>query len=69
MRILVNGEDREVPDQLTIGELMGHLHLQPERLAVELNHRIIRRAEWIKTKIAEGDRIEIVHFVGGGQAD
>ena len=66
MRIVVNGETREVPDQLTLDGLINHLALAPERLAVELNREVIRRANWTETTLAEGDRIEIVHFVGGG---
>ena len=66
MRIVVNGEAREVPDQLTLNGLINHLALAPERLAVELNREVVRRANWTETTLAEGDRIEIVHFVGGG---
>ena len=66
MRIVVNGQDQEVPDQLTLGGLIHHLALAPERLAVELNREVVRRANWTQTMLAEGDRIEIVHFVGGG---
>jgi sulfur carrier protein len=66
LRIVVNGETREVPDQLTLSGLVNHLALAPERLAVELNREVVRRANWTQTPLAEGDRIEIVHFVGGG---
>jgi thiamine biosynthesis protein ThiS len=64
--ITINGEVREVPDHLTLGGLINHLALAPERLAVELNREVVRRAEWMHTSLAEGDRVEIVHFVGGG---
>jgi thiamine biosynthesis protein ThiS len=63
---VVNGETREVPDELTLNGLINHLALAPERLAVELNREVVRRANWTQTMLAEGDRIEIVHFVGGG---
>ena len=66
MRIVVNGEEREVPEKMTLNGLIIHLALAPERLAVEVNREVVRRANWIETMLAEGDRIEIVHFVGGG---
>ena len=66
MLITINGQEREVPDHLTLDGLILHLALAPERLAVELNREIVRRANWPRTMLAEGDRIEIVHFVGGG---
>jgi thiamine biosynthesis protein ThiS len=46
--------------------LIEELGLTPERLAIEVNRRIIRRADWPSTTLAEGDKVEIVHFVGGG---
>jgi len=64
--IQVNGEQRNVPDSLTLAGLVRHLSLAPERLAIELNHRVVRRADWPDTALKEGDRVEIVHFVGGG---
>ena len=51
-----------------IGELIKALGLNPERVAVELNRKIVRRGDWGSTTISEGDRVEIVHFVGGGEA-
>ena len=41
--------------------------MAPERVAIELNHRVVRRSEWASTTLEDGDRIEIVHFVGGGE--
>ena len=66
MRVQINGEAREVRAGLTLSELIAELGLAPERLAVERNREVVRRARWAETKIAEGDQIEIVHFVGGG---
>ncbi len=66
MRITVNGEAREVPDETTLEGLVGLLALAPERLAVELNHEVVRRDEWPRRALKDGDRVEIVHFVGGG---
>jgi thiamine biosynthesis protein ThiS len=64
--ITINGQEREVPERLTLDALIHHLALAPERLAVELNREVVRRANWPRTPLTAGDRIEIVHFVGGG---
>ena len=66
MRVVVNGEPREVGERATVAELVELLALAPERLAVELNREVVRRARWPETRLSEGDRVEIVHFVGGG---
>ncbi len=66
MRIQINGEPQELRAGLTLHELIVELQLPPERLAIERNREVVRRANWHETLIAEGDQIEIVHFVGGG---
>jgi thiamine biosynthesis protein ThiS len=65
--IIVNGETREVEDRVTVSDLITSLGLKPERLAVEINRSIIRRSQWSDTFLAEGDKVEIVNFVGGGE--
>ncbi|HEY0098893.1 MAG TPA: sulfur carrier protein ThiS [Pyrinomonadaceae bacterium] len=69
MRVQVNGEIRELPEGTTLGELVRELSLAPERLAIELNREVVRRAAWPETEIREGDAVEIVHFVGGGSGE
>ena len=66
MRIQVNGEPREVDENLSLPELIASLSLKPEQIAVELNQKVIRRLEWPRTTLRDDDKIEIVHFVGGG---
>lgn len=66
MRIIVNGEAHNAADGSTIEGLVEQLALKAERLAVELNGEVVRRAEWAQATLTEGDRVEIVHFVGGG---
>ena len=66
MNVLVNGEQKEIAEGAAVSDLITTLGLKPERLAVELNRRVIRRAEWPSTRLREGDKVEIVHFVGGG---
>ncbi len=67
MTVVINGESREVPEGLTIQGLIEHLNLKGERIAVERNQEIVRRADWASLPIQEDDRLEIVHFVGGGE--
>jgi sulfur carrier protein len=64
--IQVNGESQEVPDGFSLEDLVQRLSLPATRIAIELNKNVARRAEWAGTILAEGDRVEIVHFVGGG---
>ena len=66
MRVQINGEPNELREGMTLGELVAQLGLAPERLAIERNREVVRRARWAETVIAEGDQLEIVHFVGGG---
>ena len=67
--IQLNGENREVRDRLTLSDLVGELSLPPARIAIELNHLVVRRDKWAETVLVENDRIEIVHFVGGGSGN
>jgi len=66
MHVVVNGSARDVPDELTIAALVAHLGLADGPVAVEINREIVPRAEHASRKVAAGDAIEIVHFVGGG---
>jgi len=66
MNVTINGTSRDVPDELTIRELVVHLGLGDGPVAVEINREIVPRAEHVSRKVASGDAIEIVHFVGGG---
>ena len=66
VQIQINGESREVPKETTISELVAQLSLAPERVAIERNREVVRRTDWSSTQLNEHDRIEIVHFVGGG---
>ena len=66
LTIIVNGKETDVEEGSVLSDLLKSLGLNPERLAVELNARIVRRADWHSTMISNGDKVEIVHFVGGG---
>ncbi|MEP6719296.1 MAG: sulfur carrier protein ThiS [bacterium] len=66
MLIQVNGERQEVNDGLALAELITHLKLRADQIAIEVNHEVLKRSAWEATTLRPGDRIEIVHFVGGG---
>lgn len=66
MKIQVNGEVRVLDDELPLDELITKLSLPPERVAIELNQQVVPRKQWPLTIVKDGDRLEIVHFVGGG---
>lgn len=66
MRVQVNGREREVPDGCTVAGLIDSLGLEPRRIAVERNRRLVRRATFADTPLAADDRVEIVTLVGGG---
>jgi len=66
LQIQLNGESREVSDQSSVADLVCELSLPPARVALELNRKVVRRTDWNSTMLRDGDRIEIVQFVGGG---
>ncbi len=66
MDLQVNGEPQRVPDGTTAAGLLQQLGIRPERVVVELNLTILKRDQLTLTMLAPGDRVEIVHFVGGG---
>jgi thiamine biosynthesis protein ThiS len=64
--ILLNGEPRTITVDLTVGDLLAELKLQPKYLAVELNEEVLPRARFGSVRLMPGDRVEIVTLVGGG---
>ena len=64
--VRVNGDAREIPAGLTVAALLAHLGLHPRMVVVEHNLQILRREQLDETAVAEGDQLELVHFVGGG---
>jgi thiamine biosynthesis protein ThiS len=68
MRLYINGEDKDCPETTTLSALIEHLGAKSDRIAIELNREIVPRARWDSTPIHDGDRLEIVHFVGGGSS-
>lgn len=66
MKVVINGEDRSFDSPITLAGLLLVLGMKTDRVAVELNRDIVPRDQWERTQLADGDRLEIVHFVGGG---
>jgi thiamine biosynthesis protein ThiS len=66
VRITVNDEPRELPADATIADLVAGLALGPRRIAVEVNRAVVPRADYAAHRLADGDAVEIIHFVGGG---
>jgi sulfur carrier protein len=65
MKVIVNGEARDLPEGETIRALVARHNLTPEKVAIELNRRLIRSEKYDQA-LNEGDEVEIVTFVGGG---
>ncbi len=66
MKIFINGETKEITKQFNLLELLKELSLPSERIAIELNKEVVRKKDWESIAIKDADKIEIVHFVGGG---
>lgn len=66
MTLQINGEPHDFADGLALSALVEHLGMKADRVAVELNLEIVARADWTATVLKDGDKLEIVHFVGGG---
>jgi thiamine biosynthesis protein ThiS len=67
MRVFVNGDEKDFDVGISLAELIEQLDLPAARIAIELNREVVRRSDWDSTMLKDEDRIEIVHFVGGGK--
>jgi thiamine biosynthesis protein ThiS len=67
MNLVINGEARDFNPPLSLTGLVDQLGMKADRVAIELNRSIVARDLWAETSLADGDRLEIVHFVGGGK--
>ena len=66
MKVFINGVEKEFGSGISLAELITQLDLPAPRIAIELNREVVRRSDWGGTMLKDDDRIEIVHFVGGG---
>ena len=69
MKITLNGDPFELPAPVTVSELLSQLQIDPRRVAIEHNLVVIKRNTFDTTRVAEGDQVEIVNFVGGGSSN
>jgi thiamine biosynthesis protein ThiS len=67
IEVVVNGESRQIPAGLNVRQMLVHLGVDPQRVAVELNRAIVGKANWDATGVEADSNIEIVEFVGGGK--
>ncbi len=66
MKLKLNGTLSEIQDDVTVAGLLKSLQIEPERVAVELNLRIVKKQDYQAQELKDGDSVEIVNFVGGG---
>lgn len=66
MKVFINGETREIESDLNLQELLEHFSLPGERIAIEVNREVVRKKDWAEIRVRDSDKIEIIHFVGGG---
>ena len=66
MKVRVNGEEKDVPENVSVTGLLELLNMAGDRIAIERNFDILPRADWKTTEVQPNDSYEIVHFVGGG---
>ena len=69
MKLTINGEPRDFDSPLSLAALVQEMGMKQDRVAIELNRNIAPREQWDQTQLADGDQLEIVHFVGGGGID
>ena len=67
MKLHINGEEREFPQSMSIEDLVVQLGIDPRKVAVERNLEIVPKSTYAQVIVADGDRLEIVHFIGGGR--
>jgi thiamine biosynthesis protein ThiS len=66
MKLYINGKEQAFDAPLSLASLLEQLGMKQDRVAVELNREIVRREQWAEKQLSDGDKLEIVHFVGGG---
>jgi thiamine biosynthesis protein ThiS len=66
MKIFINGETKELTSEVNLAGLLKYFSLPTERIAIELNATVIRKKDWENIRVNDGDKLEVIHFVGGG---
>jgi sulfur carrier protein len=66
IKIILNGENKEVQPNILLSDLLIDLNISTDKIAVEINKNVVRKKDWHSISVNEQDKIEIIHFVGGG---
>ena len=66
IQIVVNGEDKKIEENTTIQELLERLEIADKTMASAVNMDVVKKEQWDKHTLKEGDKVEFLHFVGGG---
>ena len=66
MKIVVNGEKKEVEEGITVGKLLDELGIRDKTMATAIDMQVVKKEAWDKRVIKEGEKVEFLHFVGGG---
>ncbi len=66
MKVIINGENRNIDEDITVLNLLKELGIEEKTMAAAINMEVVKKENWENTKISEGDKIEFLHFVGGG---
>ena len=66
MQISINGEIKEIAADINLIQVLQYFSLPSERIAIELNRAVVRKKDWENIKVSDGDKLEVIHFVGGG---
>ncbi len=66
IQILLNGKTQEIPKDISVGEFLRHLQINPRQIAVSVNWEVIFHSQFDHTSLSDGDEVEVFHAVGGG---
>ena len=66
MKVIINGENRDIDENITVLNLLKELGIEEKTMAAAINMEVVKKENWENTKISEGDKIEFLHIVGGG---
>jgi sulfur carrier protein len=66
LKVIINGENRDIDEDITVLNLLKELGIEEKTMAAAINMEVVKKENWENTKISEGDKIEFLHFVGGG---
>jgi len=66
MKLIINGEEKEVKDGITVLELLKELGIEEKTMAAAVDMQVVKKEDWVKRELKEGEKVEFLHFVGGG---